>query len=860
VRELVAAERHHLAAEAARRVARSEEAVRQKGRRWLPVADLLRDLRLGARSLARRPLFAVAVVFILALGIGATTAIFTLIDAIILSPLPFSAPDRLVSLIHSAPSVGQGDVGTCAAWHFTYEDENRVFDDLGMYGLTRVTVTGDGRPEAVRAIQATSGVFRVLRMNAVAGRAFTVGDENVDAPAVVLLSHTYWRSRFGGDPAVVGRTLQVDGVAREIVGVLPASLRALGADPALIVPLRYRRASLFVGNVGAVGIARLKDGVTLEQADADMARMLPLAFEKFPGGPVIDFARKANYVARAEPLVEALVGDVARLLWILMAGVAIVLLIACANVANLFLVRAEGRYREMAVRQALGAGVSRIGWEYLKESLIVGLLGGLAGLALAYGGLRALVAIVPTQLPRMEEVSIDGSVLLFTIAVSLAAAFLFGGLPIVHSCRRRVVEALKEGGEGAGRARSRGWVQAALAIGQTALALILLVSAGLVLRSAQALQRVDAGFVHSKDVLAFQVRIAARMVSSSNDAALMQEAVARRLGEIARVTSVGMATALPMQGNSNINPLYVDGITTAGRTPLSRRHKWIGEGYSETLGIPLVAGRAFTWTDVHDRMPGVVVSESLARAYWGSIEGAIGKRLAIRPDPIRWHEVIGVVGDVREDGLGLDPVPMVYWPQVMLAAWEGDAADSVLVWGGVSYAVRSDRVGTPGFLDEVRRAVWSVNPDLALVNVSVLSDSMDRSIARTSFTLVLLGVAAVVALILGLAGVYAVISYGVSRRVRELGMRMALGADAGQVRGLVLRQGFGLAAAGVVIGLGVTLLVTSAMSGLLFGVSATDPLTFATVAVAIFAVSFAGSYLPARRAARVDPIVVLRAE
>jgi predicted permease len=860
VRELITAERHHAAAEVARRLERSEEALRARGRPWLSLADSLRDLRLGVRSLAKRPLFALAVVIMLALGIGSTTAVFTLVDAIVLSPLPFSESDRLVSLIHAAPSVGQGDVGTCAAWHFTYEDENRVFDELGMYGLTRATVTGDGRPEAVRAMQATSGVFRALRMNAIAGRTITLADEEPDAPAVVLLGHDYWRSRFGGDPAVVGRTLQVDGGAREIVGVLPASLRVLGADAAFVVPLRYQKASLFVGNVGAVGIARLKPGVTLEQAGADMARMLPLAFEKFPGGPVIDFMKRANYVARAEPLDEALLGDVARLLWVLLASVAIVLLIACANVANLFLVRAEGRQREMAVREALGAGISRIGWEYLKESLIVGLLGGLAGLALAYGGLRTLAATIPTQLPRMEDVSIDGSVLLFTTAVSLGAAIFFSVLPMVRAGRRGLVEALKEGGEGRGPGRWRGRAQQALVVGQMALALALLAAAGLVFRTAMALQGVGTGFTRAEDVLSFQVRVVGHPDSGASGKALMQEAIARRLSEIAGVTSVGMATALPMQVGGNINPLYVDGITTAGATPLSRRHKWIGEGYFETLGIPLIAGRSFTWTDVHNRLAGVVVSESLARSHWGSAEAAIGKRLAIRPDPIRWHEIIGVAGDVREDGLGLDPVPMVYWPQVMLAAWEGEDADSVLVWSGVSYAIRGDRVSTPGFLDEVRRAVWSLDPDLPLVNVAILSDLVQRSVARTSFTLRLLGVAAGMALILGLAGVYAVISYGVSRRAHELGMRMALGADAGQVRRMVLHQGFVLAAAGVVIGLGVTVLVSDAMSSLLFGVSPTDPLTFSTVTVAITAVALAGSYLPARRASRIDPIAVLKAE
>ncbi|TFG89632.1 MAG: FtsX-like permease family protein, partial [Gemmatimonadales bacterium] len=423
VQELVRAERHHAAAEATRRLERAEDGMREKGRGWSSLADLLGEFRLTARTLAKRPLFTSVVVFVLALGIGSTTAIFTLLDTVILSPLPFRDAGRLVALGHTSSSSGGANVGQCAAWHFTYEDENRVFQDLGMYspGGT-VTITGDGEPEAVPVLSATSGVFSALGISALLGRVVTPADEDPDAPAVVLLSHGYWRSRFGEDPTIVGKALQVDGGTREIVGVLPPSLRALGQDPALIIPLRFRRANLFVGNVGFNAVASLKDGVTRQQAMADMARMLPLAFEKFPGGPVIEAARQANYVPNVRPLRDALVGNVANLLWVVMAGVALVLLIACANVANLFLIRADGKDKEMAVRAAMGASRGRIAWEHLKESLLLGALGGLTGLGLAFGGLRALVALAPARLPRFEEVSLDSTVLLFAAAVSLGAA------------------------------------------------------------------------------------------------------------------------------------------------------------------------------------------------------------------------------------------------------------------------------------------------------------------------------------------------------------------------------------------------------------------------------------------------------
>ena len=894
VRELLVAERHHAAAQAARRVERIEEGLRVRGARWFPLADLLGDLRLGLRTLLKRPFFAAAAVLVLALGIGATTAVFTLVDAVILSPLPFRDADRLVVLTHSSTKVGSGPIGTCAAWHFTYEDENRVFDELGMYtppGST-ATITGQGEPEAVALMGATSGVFRALGVNAILGRTITRGDEDPDAPAVVMLGHGYWRTRFGEDRAVVGRPLRVDGVERTIVGVLPTSIGVLGSQPAVITPLRFRRTALFVGNHGPRGIARLKRGVTREQAVADMTRMLPMAFEKFPGGPVIDAVRQAGFVPDAPPLKDSLIGSVTRLLWVLMASVVIVLLIACANVANLFLVRAESRDRELAIRAALGAGSGRIVWEHVKESVLLSAPGGTAGLGLAWSGLRGLVAIGSAQLPRLAEVSLRPATFLFALAVSAGAAIFVAAFPVLKSRSRRAAEALKQGGLAGGIGRARHRVLHALAAAQMALVLVLLVVLGLVVRSGLALRSVNPGFAHAGDVLALrivvrprvppdalavlqraqaaqqtpevQARVAAATraaVQAQEAAALAQEAIARRLREIPGVMSVGMATGLPMHSGGNINPLFVEGVTIPGKTPpITRRHTWTGEGYFETLGIPILAGRTFTWQDVHNRIPAVVVSESIARAYWGSVGAAIGRRVSIRPDPVRWHEVIGVAVDVHENGLNLDPVPMIYWPQVTLATFQGQPADQMLLWSGVSYAVRSSRLGTPGFLQEVRKAVWSVDASLPLEDVGPLSDFVAESWASTSFTLVLLGVAGALALILGIVGVYGVISYGVSQRRLEVGMRMVLGAERGNVLRMILRQTLLVAGAGTLAGLGVSVLVARASSSLLFGVSPADPTTFGAVAVLLMAVAAVAGYLPARRASRVDPTVVLRAE
>ncbi|MGW8267306.1 MAG: ABC transporter permease, partial [Longimicrobiales bacterium] len=782
-------------------------------------------------------------------------------DAIVLSPLPFQDSDRLVAVQHAAPAQGMADAGQCAAWHFTYEDEARVFEDLGMFSGSTVSVTGNGPPEALPVAQVTDGVLRAIRITPVAGRIFTPGDMDPEAPPAVVLGHGYWRSRFGGDPSVVGRTLQIDGVTREIIGVAPPEVQALGAEASLILPLRFRRSDLFVGNIGYSSVARLRDGVSIEEAAADLNRVLPLAWEKFPGGPVASSDDPRFWTAEVYPLKDDLVGPVAGLLWVLLGGMAVVLLIACANVANLFLVRAEGKEGEMAVRTAMGASGSRISWEYLKESLLLGVLGGGVGLFLAQLGLRSLLAIAPTSLPRLEEVTLDANIVLFTLAVSLGSGLLFGLIPMLRHRRGNLTDALKEGGRSGMRERGRHHAQNVLAISQMALALVLLVAAGLMLKSFQGLRSVDPGFGNPEEVLALRLYIPPQEIRSGEEVAQAFEAMVRRLGEIPGVSSVGLATQIPMAGGNNVNPFFVRGQETDPDNPMiTRRHKWIGGGYLETMQIPLLAGRAITWDDVHDRAPVALLSESLAREVFGSPEAAMGQYVAARPDPPAWKEVVGVVSDVREDGMSQDPPMLVYWPQVTLGFWEGNAPDQIQTWRGSGLAIRSDRLGTPGFMEEVEVAIWEVNPNLPLVSALPLADLMESSMARVSFPMVLLGIAGVVALILGLVGVYGVISYTVSQRSRELGMRMALGAEAGRVMLMVVRQGAALALAGILVGLALAFGVTRLMAAVLFDVSPVDPGTYGAVAGGLLTVALLASYLPARRAARVDPIVALRSE
>ena len=549
------------------------------------------------------------------------------------------------------------------------------------------------------------------------------------------------------------------------------------------------------------------------------------------------------------------------MLRILFGGVGVVLLISFANVANLLLVRAETRETEMAVRTAIGANRGRVAWEYLKETLLLGLLGGFAGLVFTFACIRILIAVDLASLPRLADASINPRVILLVMAISLTGGLVIGIVPLLRRSGVGLVETLKQSGQSGMRSRDRRRIQSGLALGQMALALVLLVAAGLMLRSYWALLNVDPGFGDPSEVLSFRVSIPPSLIPDIEARALAHEAIARRLAEIPGVESVGMASSIPMGGGGNVNPFWVDGSPPPedGPPPI-RRHKWLGEGYLETLQIPLLAGRAFTWDDIHQRIPGAMVSESLAREYWGSPAAALGKRVAVQPNPVRWHEIIGVVADVREDGMGQDPVPMVYWPQVNLAFWEGTTEENVQTWRTMGFMIRSTRTGHPDFLRIVREAVWEVNPNLPLRSVSAISDLMANSTAQTSSTLTLLMVAGAVALILGVIGVYGVIAYAVARRSREIGMRIALGADKETVMKMVLLQGFKLASVGVAVGVALALGLTRLMSSLLYEVKPVDPATFAVVAVGLLVVAVLASYIPARRAAGVEPMEALRVE
>ena len=814
------------------------------------------------RSLARMPLFTGITVLTLALGIGANTAIFSVIEGVLLKPLPYPRSDELVTLDHAAPGVNLPSAGAAPFQYFTYREEGRVFQDVGLWATGTVSITGRAEPEEVPTLFATDGVLPMLGVQPMLGRLFSKADDTPATPETVVLTAGYWRSKFGSENAVVGKSLMVDSKPREIIGVLPDTFRFLDRRVSLVVPYRFDRSKVFLGNFSYTAIARLKPGTTVAQANAEVARLIPISLTKFPpfpGGNVKMF-EEARITPKVMTLKDDLVGDVQTVLWVLMGTIAVVLLIACANVANLLLVRAESRQQELAIRAALGAGTGRIAREMLFESVSLALLGGIVGTALAFGGLKLLVALAPGNMPRLADIGLDVPVLLFTLVVSVAAGLLFGAIPVFKYARGRVAMALRGGGRNATSSRERHRARNILVVAQIALALVLLVSSGLMFRTFAALRDVNPGFIRPEELQTFRLSVPESQIKENEAVARSHQAILDKLSALPGVTSVALASTVTMSGQGWHDPLYArDRTYTESQIPPLRLFKIVSPGYMKTLGTPLVAGRDFTWTDIYDLRPVAMVSENLARELWGQPAAAIGKW--IRPYAKgTWREVVGVVGDMRDDGLNEKAATVAYWPLMMEAFLPGDPDGKTFVLRGAAFVVRGSRTGSAGFVDELGRTVWSVNANLPLASVRTVKEIYDASLARTSFTLVMLGIAGGMALLLGVAGIYGVISYSVSQRSREIGIRIALGARPQAVTRLFVVHGAALAAVGVMIGLAVSAGVMRLISTLLFEVRPIDPLTYSLVALTLIGATVLASYVPALRATAVDPINALRAE
>jgi putative ABC transport system permease protein len=803
------------------------------------LTDIWRDLRHAARGLRTHRAFASATVLTLGLGIGATTAIFSVVYGVLLKPLPFEDPERLVSVRQHAPHGAGTNQGP--ATFLTYREHQTAFEAIGAWDGTEVSITGAGDPERVEALSVSVATLPLLRVRPALGRVFRADDETPGNPRGVVLTHGYWQRRFGGGENVVGRSLVIDGTPCEVIGVLPASFTFLRARPALLLPMQFDAGAPRSISFGFQALARLKPGVTLAEANTDAARAISL----LPP----DFAR-LELRPNVSPLADDLIGNVGEILWILLAAVGVVLLIACGNVANLFLVRAEGRHKEFATRAALGASRARTARALLSESVVLALAGGAVGVVLAAGAVRLLRTLAPAELPRVDDIGLNVQVLLFTLCISVLSGMLFGLFAVLRFGSPNIA-ALRGAGRSAGGAPGRHRTRDALVVGQVALALTLLIFSGLMIRTFVAMRQVDPGFANPQQVQTFVVAIPLGLIGDHQEAARAHERVAERLAGVPGVTSVGLSSSITMDGEDNGNTIEIEGVPLPadGRAPL-RRFKSFGPGYFETMGNPVVAGRSVTWSDIHERRPVVVISAALAREYWTAPSQAIGRRVrAMQPDA-PWREIVGVVGDERDDGLDRPPTPIVYWPML----------NDTYRWRAMAYAIRSTRVGTPGFQRELEQAVWSVDQNLPLASVQTLAEIQARSMAQTSFALVMLALAASVALLLGVVGLYGVIAYAAAQRTPEIGVRMALGARARDVRRMFLRHGLALTAAGIALGIGVAAVLTRVLSAFLFGVGPVDPLTYAVVSAVLAAVALLATYLPARRAARVDPIIALRAE
>jgi putative ABC transport system permease protein len=810
------------------------------------------------RRLFKSPSFTAITLLTLAIGIGANTAVFSVVQGVLLKPLPYPRPGELVSVRHTAPGIKLPDVPMAPSNYFTYRDESSTLQDLGMWTRDSVSVTGLAEPEQVDALNVTEETLPILGVQAILGRNFSAKDCQSGSPRTAMLAYGYWQRKFAGDHGVIGRSVRLDGELSQIIGVLPEKFHLGRRDVAILTPLQFNRASLNLGQFGFEAVGRLKPGVTVAQATADLTRLVPVTFAKYPAprGATLAMFESARLAPVIVPLKEHVIGDIGSLLWVLMGTIGIVLLIACANVANLLLVRAEGRQHELAIRAALGAGWQRIAGDLMLESVALGVAGGLLGIAVAYGAVRVLVAMAPAGLPRLEEIGIDATVLAFALAVSIVAGVLFGLIPVLKYAGPHIAGTIRHGGRNSSQSRERHRARSTLVVAQVALALVLLIGSGLMIRTFQSMRKVNPGFVRPEQVQTLTLSIENAHAKEAEQVIRMQDAIRQKLAAVPGVTSVSFARDVPMSGGSSSDPVFAEDQQTAeGKLPQIRRFKFMAPGFLATMGNPLVAGRDYTWDDLYSLRPVAIVTENLAREFWGSPSAALGKRIReSMAGP--WREVIGVAGNERDDGVEKPAPTAVYWPIYGKGMW----GEPFLTRRTATYVVRSTRTGSQGFVNELRQAVWSVNPDLPLASVRTLEDLYARSMARTSFALTMLAIAGGMALLLGVIGIYGVISYSVSQRTREIGIRMALGAQQQTLTGMFVRHGLRLAAIGVVLGLAAAYALTKAMSSLLFGISAADPVTYAAVALGLGLAAAVASYVPSRRATAVDPMEALRAE
>jgi predicted permease len=831
---------------------------------WRWIESLLIDLKHIGRRMRRSPGFAITVLLTLAIGIGANTAVFSVLNCVLLRPLPYPEPQQLVSLHLNAPgapglSEFRSELRLSPSMYFTFARHNRSFQSVGIWGPGTANITGTGKPEQVNTAQISSGILETLNVPALRGQWLTEADQDPRALGRVMLSYGYWQRRFGGDPGVVGRTISIDSQPRVIAGVMPRGFKIVNYGFDLLIPMGLDPVKEILAGFGYRGIARLRPGVTIPQANADVAHLLNVWMDSWTNGPGQDSHWYLNWkiTPALQPLKDTVVGSIHTVLWVVMAMIGVVMLIACSNVANLLLVRADIRQHELAVRAALGAGRWRIARELLLESVTLGLLGGAAGVAVAYAGLRLLMAIGPADLPRLSEISLDGWSIGFTLLLSVLSGLLFGAIPVLRYLPARQRQTLVGTTRTTSVNRERQHARNLLVVAQVAMALVLLIGAVLMIRTFLAMRDVDPGFSDPASLQVMRLTIPETMVKDPATVLRMQKSILDQLAAIPGVSSTGFTASVPMSGaESGWDQIFVEGKTYADNNAPMRLYNYASPGYFRTAGTLFIAGRDFTWAEIYGMRPVGILSENLARELWGSPKAAVGKRFQELPGT-PWYEVVGVVQDVRENGIDQVSPATVYWPSLKDNMF---GPGPLNVQRTVYFAIRTQRAGTQTFINEMQHAVWSVNANLPIANISTMQEIYSDSMARTSFTLVMLAIAGAMAFALGILGIYGVISYAVSQRTREIGIRMALGAKKSELAWMFVRSALQLTGIGTALGLAAAAVLMSLMRTLLFGISPLDPITFAVVPVALIAAAALASYLPARRTAAINPVEALRAE
>jgi predicted permease len=805
---------------------------------------LWQDLRFGFRQLLSKPGFALIAVLSLALGIGANTAIFSLVDAVLLRPLPFHDPDRLVMVWEDAARIGFPRNSLAPANYADWKAQNHVFEDMAAISWRSYNLTDEGEPEKVEARAVTANLFPLLGIKPELGRSFTQEEDRPGGNKVVLISHGLWQRRFGGDPAMVGKEILLDGEKRTVIGVMPPGFQFIEKETGLWVPMAFSREELAKrGTHYLTVVARMKPHVTLAQARADIAAIMQRINRDHP---MPGFELGSTVIS----LREQLAGDVRPALIVLLVGVGFVLLIACANIANLLLARGAARFREIAVRTALGAGRRRIVRQLLTESILLAVAGGVAGLLFAWLSFSFLKQLIPGGMALNTGVRIDARIFGFTLLLSLLTGVAFGLAPALQAAKVDLNEVLKQSGGRTGTGAGHRRMRSALVIVEIALALVLLVGAGLLIQTFLRLRTLDIG-VDTENVLTVKTLLPRSKYGELPKRAAFYQQVLERVRALPGVVSAGYTTAVPLTWKGGATSFTVEGREPGpAQDALSRQ---VSTGYMETMGIKLRQGRFFDDRDVPQSQPVAIINETMAQ-YWPG-GGALGKRFKFGlPDSQRpWITVVGVVGDVKEMGLQAPAKAEMFFPYQQ-------PPDTLWFWNSPrDLTVRTS--GDPmGIAAAVRQAVWSVDRNQPVSNIRTMDDVLAEEVAQRRIGMTLLAAFAALALLLASLGIYGVLSFAVAQRTQEIGIRMALGADRKDVLLMVVSDGIRLAAAGIAIGLVVSLALTRLMSGLLFGVSASDPRTLGAVTLLLITVALVACYIPARRAAKVDPMIALRCE